>query len=42
MPYDLLDLMGLVIWALVIIAGLLAFLYPFLERIREEPKREKP
>ncbi|MEM3046022.1 MAG: hypothetical protein QW057_02940 [Candidatus Bathyarchaeia archaeon] len=41
MAYEFLDLVGFVSWILVIFAGLLAFLYPFLERRREEPEKDR-
>jgi len=41
LPFEILDLIGLVVWILVIVVGLLAFLYPFLEGAGETSKKGK-
>ncbi|MEM2926215.1 MAG: hypothetical protein QW220_01390 [Candidatus Bathyarchaeia archaeon] len=42
MPELFLDYLWLIIWILIVIIGILCFLYPFLERKPEEIERKKP
>lgn len=42
MPELFLDYLWLIIWILIVIIGILCFLYPFLEQKPEEIERKKP